>query len=405
MSLFEKILNVKTNIESQQEQTVDNISQNAISVRVDRNNIKNIASAKYLIDTAIGLVSALPLKVQKLDENGIQTIEHDIDFLLNKENNFLSTSCQLKRDMVFDYLVEGNAYALVNREGNKIKSIEYIKPNTITLEKVYDLNNKVIDVKVTIQDDRRKLNPEFSDVIIVGNQLDDYFKGRGLVHECNELLEQSLHMDRANISSLVSNINLNGILAFGSNGMKRDVFENLKRDFQHRHQGYKGSNVLLLNGMDSVKFIPTNAINQKDSQLIEQKELLNTFLLQAMGIKEIGDMDSLYKNVLLGIIENFEQSFSKVLLLESEKKQGMYITFDTSEILRGNFKEHSEIVLKLFEKGLLNNNESRELLGMNKAEGKSYNLQSLGHIYKYDDDSVYIPNMDVNTKISDTNVS
>ena len=394
MSLFDKIL-VKSNLEKRQDQTVDNISQNAINVKLDRDNIKNIASAKYLIDTCVGLVSAMPLKVQLLDENGIQTIAHDADYLLNKECNFLSTSCQLKRELVFDYLVEGNAYALVKRNGNKIESIEYIKPNTITLEKVYNQSNEVVDVKVTIQDDKRKLSPEFSNIIIVGNQLDNNFKGRGLIHECNELLEQSLHMDRANISSLVSNINLNGILAFGQNGLRKEIFEKLKDDFQIMHRGYKGNNVMLNNGIGSVDYIPTNAINQKDSQLIEQKQLLNYLLLQSMGIKEIGDMDNLYKNVLLGIIENFEQSFSKVLLLESEKKQGMYITFDTSEILRGNFKEHSEIVLKLFEKGLLNNNECRELLGFNRTQGKLYNLQSLGNVYKYEDDSIYVPNTDI----------
>ena len=394
MSLFDKIL-VKSNLEKQQDQTVDNISQNAINVKLDRDNIKNIASAKYLIDTCVGLVSAMPLKVQLLDENGIQTIAHDADYLLNKECNFLSTSCQLKRELVFDYLVEGNAYALVKRNGNKIESIEYIKPNTITLEKVYNLSNEVIDVKVTIQDDKRKLSPEFSNIIIVGNQLDNNFKGRGLIHECNELLEQSLHMDRANISSLVSNINLNGILAFGQSGLRKEIFEKLKDDFKIMHRGYNGNNVMLINGIGSVDYIPTNAINQKDSQLIEQKQLLNDLLLQSMGIKEIGDMDNLYKNVLLGVIENFEQSFSKVLLLESEKQQGYYIAFDTSEVLRGSFKEHSETVLKLFKEGLLDNQECRELLGFNRANGKAYNLQSLGNIYRYEDDSVYIPNMNI----------
>lgn len=394
MSLFDKIL-VKSNLEKLQHQTVDNISQNAINVKLDRDNIKNIASAKYLIDTCVGLVSAMPLKVQLLDENGIQTIAHDVDYLLNKECNFLSTSCQLKRELVFDYLVEGNAYALVNRNGNKIESIEYIKPNTITLEKVYSISNEVVDVKVTIQDDKRKLSPEFSDIIIVGNQLDNNFKGRGLIHECNELLEQSLHMDRANISSLVSNINLNGILAFGQSGLRKEIFEKLKDDFQIMHRGYNGNNVMLINGIGSVDYIPTNAINQKDSQLIEQKQLLNDLLLQSMGIKEIGDMDNLYKNVLLGVIENFEQSFSKVLLLESEKQQGYYIAFDTSEVLRGSFKEHSETVLKLFKEGLLDNQECRELLGFNRANGKAYNLQSLGNIYRYEDDSVYIPNMNI----------
>ena len=394
MSLFDKIL-VKSNLEKRQDQTVDNISQNAINVKLDRDNIKNIASAKYLIDTCVGLVSAMPLKVQLLDENGIQTIAHDADYLLNKECNFLSTSCQLKRELVFDYLVEGNAYALVKRNGNKIESIEYIKPNTITLEKVYNLSNEVVDVKVTIQDDKRKLSPEFSNVIIVGNQLDNNFKGRGLIHECNELLEQSLHMDRANISSLVSNINLNGILAFGQNGLRKEIFEKLKDDFKIMHRGYNGNNVMLINGIGSVDYIPTNAINQKDSQLIEQKQLLNDLLLQSMGIKEIGDMDNLYKNVLLGVIENFEQSFSKVLLLESEKQQGYYIAFDTSEVLRGSFKEHSETVLKLFKEGLLDNQECRELLGFNRANGKAYNLQSLGNIYRYEDDSVYIPNMNI----------
>ena len=326
MSLFEQLI-VKSNTREKKQQTVGNISQNAINVRIDRNNIKNVPSAKYLIDTCMGLVSTMPLKVQQLDENGIQTISHNIDYLLNKENHFLSTSCELKRNLVFDYLVEGNAYALVNRNGNTLESIEYIKPSCITLEKVYDINNKVIDVKVIIQDNKRKLNPEFTDIIIIGNQLDDYFKGRGLIHECNELLEQAIHMDRANISSLVSNINLNGILAFGSNGMKREVFENLKKDFINRHQGYKSSNVLLLNGMDTVKFIPTNAINQRDSQLIEQKKLLNELLLQSFGINKIGDMDNIYKNVLLGIIENFEQALSKVLLYIAILISILLITF------------------------------------------------------------------------------
>nr|DAP69844.1 MAG TPA: portal protein [Caudoviricetes sp.] len=404
MSLFEKMI-IKSNTEGKQQQTVDNISQNAINVRIDRNNIKNIPSAKYLIDTCMGLVSAMPLKVQQMDENGIQNISHDLDYLLNKENHFLSTSCELKRNLVFDYLVEGNAYALVNRNGNTIESIEYIKANTITFKKIYNSDNQVIDVNVTIQDDKRKLNPEFSDIIIVGNQLDDYFKGRGLIHECNELLEQSLHMDRANISSLVSNISLNGILAFGQSAMKREIFEKLKEDFQRMHRGYNTNNVMLMNGVNDIKFIPTNAINQKDSQLIEQKELLNKFLLQSFGIKDIGDMDNIYKSVLLGIIENFEQSLSKALLLESEKQQGMYITFDTSEILRGNFKEHSETVLKLFEKGLLDNQECRELLGFNRAEGQSYNLQSLGHVYRYDDGTIYIPNMDVTNKVDDINIA
>ena len=388
MGLFEKMI-IKSNTEEKQQQTVDNISQNAINVRIDRNNIKNIPSAKYLIDTCMGLVSAMPLKVQQMYENGIQNISHDLDYLLNKENHFLSTSCELKRNLVFDYLVEGNAYALVNRKGNTIESIEYIKPNTITFEKIYDSNNQVIDVKVAIQENKRKLNAEFSDIIIVGNQLDDYFKGRGLIHECNELLEQSLH----------------GILAFGQSAMRREIFEQLKEDFQRMHRGYNTNNVMLMNGVNDVKFIPTNAINQKDSQLIEQKELLNKFLLQSFGIKDIGDMDNLYKNVLLGIIENFEQSLSKVLLLESEKQQGSYITFDTTEVLRGNFKEHSEIVLKLFEKGLLDNQESRELLGFNRAKGKAYNLQSLGHVYRYYDGTVYIPNMDVTNKINDINIA
>lgn len=393
MSLFDKLL-VKTNIEKQPEQTVDTINNNVINVRIDRNNIKNIPSAKYLIDTCMGIVSAMPMNVQQMDEQGIQIVKSDLDYILNKENHFLSTSCQLKRDMVFDYLVEGNAYALVNRRGNTIESIEYINPNSITLEKIYNSNNQVVDIKVTIQNDKRKLNPEFSDIIIVGNQLDDRFVGRGLIDECNELLEQSVHMDRANVSSLVSNVRLNGIISLGS-AFKRDIFEQLKQDIKRMHSGYKSSNIMLVNGADAIKYIPANTLNAKDADLLGQKKLLNDLLLQSFGIKEIGDMDNLHKNVLLGIIENFEQSFSKVLLLESEKQQGCYISFDTSELLRGSFREHSETVLKLFKEGLLDNQESRTLLGLNRANGKTYNLQSLGNVYRYEDDSVYIPNLDV----------
>lgn len=388
MGLFDKLL-LSTN--ETKEKTVNTITDDTIKVKVNKNNIKNIPSAKYLIDTCSGLISALPMQIKQADETGIHLIKHDLDYLLNNENHWLSTSCELKRNMVFDYLVEGNAYALVNRNGNKIESIEYIKPSTITFEKVYNYNNDIIDVKVTIQDDRRKLEPEFSDVIIVGNQLDNYFKGRGLLKECNELLEQSLHMDRANISSLTSSVRLNGIVSFDA-PFKREIFKQLKEDMKQMYRGYDTDNLMVVNG--GVKYTPTNNLSGTESQLVEQKELLHKFLLESYGISKIGDMESLYKNVLLGIIENFEQSFSKALLLESEKEQGYYIAFDTSEILRGSFKEHSETVLNLFNSGLITDHEARELLGMNRPTGKPYNLQSLGNVYHYADNTVYIPNTD-----------
>ena len=396
MGLFDKLL-LSTN--ETKEKTVNTITDDTIKVKVNRNNIKNIPSAKYLIDTCSGLISAMPMQVKQMDETGIHLIKHDLDYLLNNENHWLSTSCELKRNMVFDYLVEGNAYALVNRNGNRIESIEYIKPNTITFEKVYSYNNDVVDVKVTIQDDRRKMTPEFSDVIIVGNQLDNYFKGRGLLKECNELLEQSLHMDRANISSLTSSVRLNGIVSFDA-PFKREIFKQLKEDMKQMYRGYDTDNLMVVNG--GVKYTPTNNLSGTESQLVEQKELLHKFLLESYGISKIGDMESLYKNVLLGIIENFEQSFSKALLLESEKEQGYYIAFDTSEILRGSFKEHSETVLNLFNSGLITDHEARELLGMNRPTGKPYNLQSLGNVYHYADNTVYIPNTDTEKTLNNT---
>ena len=46
MSLFEQLI-VKSNTREKKQQTVGNISQNAINVRIDRNNIKNVRKYVY----------------------------------------------------------------------------------------------------------------------------------------------------------------------------------------------------------------------------------------------------------------------------------------------------------------------------------------------------------------------
>ena len=47
---------------------------------------------------------------------------------------------QMKKATVKDYLISGNAYLYINRQGNKVKSLHYVDEKFVTVLKKYKSN-------------------------------------------------------------------------------------------------------------------------------------------------------------------------------------------------------------------------------------------------------------------------
>lgn len=99
---------------------------------------------------------------------------------------------------------------------------------------------------------------------------------------------------------------------------------------------------------------------------------------------------SFYQNTISPIITSFEEAFSSILANEN------FLRFSTEEILRATEEERIKNTTELFEKGLIDLNESRYRLDLPKvSEEENYKMLSLGKVILHDENTISIPNMGV----------
>lgn len=391
MGLFKKLTNredVKLNINSDMENI---LTQNGDIIPTE-NNIYNIPAVKFGIELISGLVGSIPIYLYKEDiaTGDIKRVNDYRIRLLNNEPNILITGVDLKRLMIKDLILYGNAYSIISRDLNTIKSINYVHPESINFRKKFDNNGSIVDIDVMVQMDRVQYNPNIMDTIICTIDSRDHLKGIGLLEKNKELLSLGLKEIDSYKNYLNEGNKMRGVLAF-EQPFKLDVWKKLKEQIQDSHAGRRGTNLLLTNGSKPT-FIKTS-LEPKESQLMESRQLSNEQVLQMLGLNDINDMNQIYKTVLMPFMELLESAFDKKLLLESEKDGGYFFQFDTTELLRSSYKEVADNVNKLFKAGIYSLNESRRILNLEPKE-EDYHLHSLGSVYKYDDGDIYVPNMD-----------
>lgn len=114
------------------------------------------------------------------------------------------------------------------------------------------------------------------------------------------------------------------------------------------------------------------------------------------GSLEQNNIDFIQKT-FTPILSNIETAFNKALLLESEKKNGYFFVFDTSEISRGTTKEQYESLKVGLDAGIVSVNEARTSMNY-KPVPDDVLKWSLGlalyYLNKYDKNvRMFIPNM------------
>lgn len=397
MGLFKKLTNredVKLNINSDMENI---LTQNGDIIPTE-NNIYNIPAVKFGIELISGLVGSIPIYLYKEDTatGDIKRVNDYRTRLLNNEPNILITGVDLKRLLIKDLILYGNAYSIISRDLNTIKSINYVHPENINFRKKFDNNGSIVDIDVMVQMDRIQYNPNIMNTIICTIDSRDHLKGIGLLEKNKELLSLGLKEIDAYKNYLNEGNKMRGVLAF-EQPFKLDVWKKLKEQIQNSHAGRRGTNLLLTNGSKPT-FIKTS-LEPKESQLMESRQLSNEQVLQMLGLNDIKDMNQIYKTVLMPFMEILESAFDKYLLLEIEKEEGYFFQFDTTEFLRSSYKDVADNVNKLFKSGIYSLNESRRILNLESKE-EDYHLHSLGNVYKYDNGNIYVPNMDGSNSIN-----
>jgi HK97 family phage portal protein len=186
--------------------------------------------------------------------------------------------------------------------------------------------------------------------------------------------------------------------------LSQPAIDRLRESWASLYGGAKNSakTVILEEGME---YSPLS-MKPTDLQLNESKSGTNSEICKLFGVPEsmittaankYGSIEQnnlhFLKHCLAPIIGSFESSADKSLLLETEKQEGYFFRFDTSELLRATEKERVEAVELGLRSGLFTINEARGKLDLPNIDEDVFmwGLQSV--LYNPKTGEMKVPNM------------
>lgn len=358
-------------------------SNTATKTRQDALSIPAVATS---VDWIAGAIASLPIRMYKATESGYQEVFDDYRLpLVNQYSGNCMTASDLIRNIITDYLLDGNGFAYVVKRGNKIEKLSYIPPFKLSYTESVDVIDKVLKIWI----DSREIRDY--DLLRICRHTKNGLTGIGFVSDNQLLLStilNSLDYENKTTSSGVRR-------GFLKSKFKLDPEKLKSLKSAWRKLRNRDSDVLVLN--DGIEF--ENATSTAvESQMSQNKEINTRSILTYFGLPNNflsnANSDS-YKTAVqiavLPLVSILENALNEFLLLESEKGNMKFI-IDTNSLLRTNILERFNSYKTGIDSGVLTIDEVRRLENLPVLD-LPYVKMSLGDVlYNTDNGNIFVPN-------------
>lgn len=379
------------------------------STPVTEDQAMKIPSVVACVELITGSIGQLPIYLYKENDKGeVEKIPADRRvFLLNSEPNNLLNGYNFKKRLAKDYLFYGVSYTKKEMALNNILELYPLDMKHVQVTKYLKDGYKFdADINLTTYGAngngmRKTFKPH--EVMMVLKDSEDGVTSRGVLEAGSEILTLAI-----NESEYTSNILKNGALPIGViqtlNRLSEAAIKRLRMGWESLYSGAKnsGKTVILEEGLEYKPIsLKPNDLQLTDGRRITIAEIARLFnvpesMLNADANKYASnEQNNLHflQYTLSPIITSIESALDKSLLLESEKDEGYYFRFDTTEILRTTEKERVESATIGLDKGIFSLNETRAKFDMHKLED-DYFMWSLGHVlFNPKTKEMFVPNM------------
>lgn len=330
---------------------------------IDRKKALNIPAVARCVNLISEVISMIPIKLyrENIIDGKRKTVEVSGDgrcCLLNEDTHDTLDGVQFKRALVRDYLLDGNAYAYINKQRNIVKSLHYVDCSDIFISKNYDPIFKDYNISVL-----GKAYKPFEFIKIL-RATKDGASGTGVIEENNELL-LSAYTTMKFEQSLVSTGGSKKGFIKAEKRISKEAMDTIRQAWKNLYCTNE-SNVLILNeGLDFKEASNTST----EMQLNENKNSLNNSILDIFGVPTNWNWETFIKTAVMPVLTSIECAINRDLLLEKEKKS-FYFAFDTKEITKGDIKSRFEAYKIALDSNLMQIDECRyienlEPLGLN----------------------------------------
>lgn len=358
-------------------------SSTATKTRQDALSIPAVAVA---VDWISSTIASLPIRMYKSTPSGYQEVFDDYRLpLVNQYSGNCMTASDLVRNIITDYLLDGNGFAYVGKRGNKIEKLSYVPPCKLTYTESVDVIDKVLKIWI----DSREIRDY--DLLRICRHTKNGLTGIGFVSDNQLLLStilNSLDYENKTTSSGVRR-------GFLKSKFKLDPEKLKSLKTAWRKLRNRDSDVLVLN--DGIEF--ENATSTAtESQLSQNKEINIRSILTYFGLPNNfltnANSDS-YKTAVqiavLPLVSILENALNEFLLLESEKGNMKFI-IDTNSLLRTNILERFNSYKTGLDSGVLTIDEVRRLENLPVLD-LPYVKMSLGDVlYNTNTGDIFVPN-------------
>lgn len=330
MGLFDKIF--RRDIEGTDIEVAFGLKQ--IS-NITREQALEIPAVSAAVNFIAGTIASLPIRLYNSNDK-VQTAaeitEDNRLYLLNEESGDTLNPTEIKRAVIHDMLLDGTGYMHIERSGNEVSALRYVRDSAVSVEKNSDAIYKTLRMLV----DGRVYNPW--DFVILSRNSVDGGKGVSILAENPTLLTSSYMLLQLEKAMSRRGGNKKGFLRteqrVDDNSLQK-IREAWKKLYSNNGDGM----MILQNGLDFKESSSTAVEMQLNQNKVTNAEQIAMLFGLSPDVLSGRADDRTYINsirtAVLPVVSAFEMALNRALLLEKEK-HSKYFVIDTSELLKAD---------------------------------------------------------------------
>lgn len=370
------------------------------STSMDEDTAMKIASLHQGINIIADTIASMPVYLHKDTDGFQQTLFEDSRCrILSGMANEVLTSFNLKKNLIKDLILYGNAYTKIIRQGDSVQLV-YLPTNVVNAKK--DNSGYYFQVQAYSTDVMGEKNPAevvdyFDMLVLIRNPKHNSIKGVGLLEYASDVLSMSTHETSYMINLFKNGLSAKAVLN-SKTPFKKEIKEQLKKDLQDFYSGYSNAGKMMVLEGD-INVLPLS-LTPTDIKLIENKNFTITEIARFLNIqKHLLNLDrgqGTYSNITqerLMLLQNtltpycvaIEEALNQKLLTEEEIAQGYYFQFNTSDMLKLTPEDNAKYILDLYRENVVTLEEVRATLNLGGdseiiAELKKYQAMRFNQI-------------------------
>lgn len=368
---------------------------------VSRHMACNVATLEGCVELISNTIAMIPIKLYKKENGAIREIEDDIRLkLLNDDTGDTLTAFDFKKALIQDYLLVGNGYAYINKQGTKIKSLHYVKSEELSINRNVDPIFKDYDILIN-----GKTYKPYQFLKVLRSSRDGS-TGTGIIESNPILLSVAYNSLRYENVLAKTGGNKKGFIN-SEKPLDQAAIDILKEQWNKMYSGNSQNCVVLNKGLTFQESAATpTEMQMNENKVTNGDEICKIFnippsIITGDGKANANDYEKMVKIAILPVITSFITCLNRDLLLEREK-ESFYFAPDLKELLKGDLEKR----FKAYEIAIKN-----KILGVNEVryEEDKPPIEALNDIvvlglndvlYNTRTGQVYTPNTDKKTDMN-----